>query len=64
MDNNNNFDTQSFLDMDIRPPYSMDVRTEGSSSDIIATGIATAIILGGIGLSMAISKSREWLERS
>lgn len=62
MDNNSNSDTPSSLDMDIRPPYSMDVRSEGVPSDIIATGLAAAIVFAGIGLSIAISKTREWLE--
>lgn len=57
-------ETPSLLDMDIRPPYSIDVRSEGAPSDIIATGLATAIVFGGIGLGIAASKARGWIERS
>lgn len=64
MDNNKNSHTPSSLDMDVRPPYAMQVRSEGAPSDIITTGLATAIVFGGIGLGIAASKAREWIERS
>jgi hypothetical protein len=44
--------------MDVCPPYDIQVRSAGYPSDVIATGLATAIVFGGIGIGRAISRSK------
>ena len=57
MQNNNNSKTPSTLDMDVRPPYALQVRSQGYPSDIIGMSLATAIVATGIGVAVAIGSS-------
>lgn len=50
--------TDNNLQMQIYPDTSMDVRASGDSGEVIASGIAIAIVCCGAGLGWALSKTR------